>query len=161
YHQPRHLEATAPIGYGGSTNDRYRKCRLTALPAGQGVSPLRDSYETSLWSLLVITGMGLLIAFANLANLLLARASAREREIAVHVALGASRGRLIRKMLSESLLLAGSGAALGAGLAQLMSRGLISFLNTEENILRLDLSSDWRVLAFMVSVAVLTCIVFG
>src|SRR5262245_56583452 len=132
---PGIFEATAPIGYGGSTNDRYRKCRLTALPAGQGVSPLRDSYETSLWSLLGIYGMVLLIAWAILANLALARASAREREIAVHVALGASRGRLIRKMLSESLLLAGSGAALGAGLAQLMSRGLISFLNTEENIL--------------------------
>ena len=158
---PGMFEATVPTGYGGSTNDEYRKCRLTALPAGQGVSPLRDSYETSLWSLLVITGMVLLIACANLTNLLLARASAREREIAVRVALGASRGRLIQQMLSESLLLAGSGAALGAWLAQLMSRGLISFSNTEDNILQLDLSSDWRVLAFMASVAVLTCIVFG
>ncbi len=158
---PGIFEATVPIGYGGSTNDRYRKCRLTAAAAGKGVSPLRDSYETSLWSLLVITGMVLLIACANIANLLLARASAREREIAVRVALGASRGRLIRQMLSESLLLAGSGAALGAGLAQLMSRGLISFLNTEDNNLKLDLSSDWRVLVFMASVAVLTCIVFG
>jgi predicted permease len=158
---PGIFEATVPIGYGGSTNDKYRQSRLTALPAGQGVSPLRDSYETSLWSLLVITGMVLLIACANLANLMLARASAREREIAVRVALGASRGRLIRQMLSESLLLAGSGAALGAWLAQLMSRSLISFLNTEDNILQLDLSSDWRVLAFMASVAVLTCILFG
>jgi predicted permease len=158
---PGIFEATVPTGYGGSTNDTYRKCQLTALPAGQGVSPLRNSYETSLWSLLVITGLVLLIACANIANLMLARASAREREVAVRVALGASRGRLIRQMLSESLLLAGFGAAIGAGLAQLMSRSLISFLNTEDNILQLDLSSDWRVLAFMALVAVLTCIIFG
>jgi putative ABC transport system permease protein len=158
---PGILEATVPTDYAGSIQDAYRKSRLTVLPAGQGVSPLRGSYETSIWSLLVITGIVLLIACANLANLLLARASAREREIAVRVALGASRGRLIRQMLSESLLLAGSGAALGAGLAQLISRGIISSLSTEENILRLDLSSDWRVLIFMASVAILTALVFG
>jgi predicted permease len=111
--------------------------------------------------LLGITGLVLLIACANLANLMLARANAREREIAVRVALGASRGRLIRQTLSESLLLAGFGAAIGASLAQLMSRSLLSFLTTEGNPLRLDLSSDWRGLAFTASVAVFTCIVFG
>jgi predicted permease len=158
---PGIFEETAPPGYSSSNNELYRNFRLTALPAGQGVSRLRTSYGTSLWLLLGITGLVLLIACANLANLMLARANSREREIAVRVALGASRGRLIRQTLSESLLLAGSGAALGAGLAQLMSRSLISFLNTEGNILRLDLSSDWRVLAFTASVAVLTCIVFG
>src|SRR5215813_4130450 len=155
------FEETTPPGYSSSNNEYYRNFRLTALPAGQGVSRLRTSYGTSLWLLLGITGLVLLIACANLANLMLARANAREREIAVRVALGASRGRLIRQTLSESLLLAGSGAALGAGLAQLMSRVLITFLNTEGNILRLDLSSDWRVLTFTASVAVFTCIVFG
>jgi len=158
---PGIFEATVPPGYSADSNERYRNFRLTALPAGQGVSWLRTSYGTSLWLLLGITGLVLLIACANLANLMLARANAREREIAVRVALGASRARLIRQTLSESLLLAGSGAALGAGLAQSMSRALISFLNTEGNILRLDLSSDWRVLAFTASVAVLTCVVFG
>src|SRR5215510_8756544 len=158
---PGIFEETTPPGYSSSNNEFYRNFRLTALPAGQGVSRLRTSYGTSLWLLLGITGLVLLIACANLANLMLARANAREREIAVRVALGASRGRLIRQTLSESLLLAGSGAALGAGLARLMSRSLISFLTTEGNPLRLDLSSDWRVLAFTASVAVFTCIVFG
>src|SRR5499426_1098082 len=158
---PGIFEATAPPGYSSSDNERYRNFRLTALPAGQGVSQLRTRYGTSLWLLLGITGLVLLIACANLANLMLARANAREREIAVRVALGASRGRLIRQTLSESLLLAGSGAAIGAGLAQLMSRALISFLSTEGNILRLDLSSDWRVLIFTASIAILTCVIFG
>src|SRR5262245_1351536 len=158
---PGIFEETAPPGYSSSITEIYRNFRLTALPAGQGVSRLRTTYGTSLWLLLGITGLVLLIACANLANLMLARANSREREIAVRVALGASRGRLIRQTLSESLLLSGSGAALGAGLAQLMSRVLISFLNTEGAILRLDLSSDWRVLAFTASIAVLTCIVFG
>ncbi len=158
---PGIFEATAPPGHSAASDKMYRNFRLTALPAGRGVSRLRTSYGTSLWLLLGITGLVLLIACANLANLLLARASAREREIAVRVALGASRGRLIRQTLSESLLLACSGAALGAGLAQLMSRVLISFLSAEGNILRLDLSLDWRVLTFMASVAVLTCVVFG
>jgi predicted permease len=158
---PGIFEATVPTGYGDSSDDEYRQFRLTALPAGQGVSPLRNSYETSLWSLLVITGLVLLIACANIANLMLARASAREREIAVRVALGASRGRLIRQMLSESVLLAGFGTILGAGLAQLLSRSLISFLTTEGGALRLDLSTDWRILVFTGSVAVLTCLLFG
>ncbi|MBO0858932.1 MAG: ABC transporter permease [Chloracidobacterium sp.] len=155
------FEATAPPGHSVSSDKIYRNFRLTALPAGRRVGRLRTSYGTSLWLLLGITGLVLLIACANLANLLLARASARDREIAVRVALGASRGRLIRQTLSESLLLAGSGAAIGAGLARLISRALISFLSAEGHILRLDLSSDWRVLTFTASIAILTCIVFG
>jgi len=158
---PGIFEATVPPGYSASSNETYRNFRLTALPAGRGVSRLRTSFGTSLWLLLGITGLVLLIACANIANLMLARASAREREIAVRVALGASRGRLMRQMLSESLLLAGFGALLGAGLAQLMSRSLISLLTTEGNILQLNISSDWRVLAFTGTVALLTCIIFG
>jgi putative ABC transport system permease protein len=155
------FEATVPPGYDGVNIERYRNFRLTAVPAGHGVSRLRASYETSLWLLLAITGLVLLIACANLANLMLARASARERELAVRIALGASRSRLIRLLLSESLLLTGIGTILGAGLAQLMSRALTSFLTTEGGVLQLDLSLDWRVLAFMATMAVMTCIIFG
>jgi predicted permease len=155
------FEATLPPGYDIVNVERYRNFRLTAVPAGRGVSRLRQDYETSLWLLLAITGLVLLIACANLANLMLARASAREREMAVRIALGASRSQLIRLLLSESLLLAGVGATLGAGLARLMSRGLTSLLTTEGNLLRLDLSVDWRVLAFMAIIAVLTCVIFG
>ncbi|HKX31678.1 MAG TPA: ABC transporter permease [Blastocatellia bacterium] len=158
---PALFEATLPPGYDNVNNTKYRNFRLTALPAEQGVSRLRRNYESSLWLLLAITGLVLLIACANLANLMLARASAREREIAVRVALGASRARLIRLLLSESLLLAALGTILGAGLARLTSQGLVSFLSTGNNLLRLDLDTDWRVLAFTAAVAVLTSVIFG
>jgi predicted permease len=126
-----------------------------------GISQLREDYEQSLWLLLAIAGSVLLIACANLANLLLARASAREREIAVRQALGASRGRLVRQLLAESLLLAGVGAALGAGMAQALSRLLVAFLSTSGNPVFLNLAPDWRLLGFAAILAVLTCLLFG
>jgi ABC-type antimicrobial peptide transport system permease subunit len=107
------------------------------------------------------TGLVSFIACANLANLMLARASAREREIGVRLALGASRLRLLRQMLVESLLPATAGAALGAALAQLLSRFLIAFLSTEGSPLFMDLRPDWRVLGFTAGLAVLTCLLFG
>jgi putative ABC transport system permease protein len=155
------FEATRPPGYDIVNLDRYLNFRLTAVPAGRGVSRLRQDYETLLWSLLAITGLVLLIACANLGNLMLARASSREREMAVRIALGASRGRLIRLLLSESLLLAGIGTALAAGLARWLSHSLTSLLTTEGNLLQLDLSVDWRVLAFTAIIAVLTCVIFS
>jgi predicted permease len=92
---------------------------------------------------------------------MLARASAREREIAVRMALGAPRGRVIRQLLAESLLLAGIGAGSGLLVAGALSRFLVSFLSTEDNPLFLDLHPDWRVLGFTMGVGVLTCLLFG
>ncbi|PYK97941.1 MAG: hypothetical protein DME19_14410 [Verrucomicrobia bacterium] len=158
---PGIMEATVPTGYGPGSGETYRKCRLSAFAAGTGVSQLRSEYERSLWLLLGITGLVLVTACVNLANLSLARASARAREIAVRLALGASRARLIRQLLSESLLLAGAGAAAGAGLAHWLSRSMVWFLATQGNRLNLDLDADWRVLAFTSVVAVLTCVLFG
>jgi putative ABC transport system permease protein len=158
---PGIFDTTVATGYGASYGETYRSFRLTATPASHGVSRLRRSYETPLWLLLGITGLVLMIACANLANLMLARASSREREMAVRVALGASRARLTRQMLSESILLAGSGAAIGASLAHWLSLGLVSFLSAETDPSQLDLSTDWRVMVFTASVAILTCLLFG
>jgi len=158
---PAVFETTVPPNYRADGAKYYTEYKLTATPAGSGVSSLRKRYEQPLLLLLGIAGLVLLIACANLANLTLARASAREREMAIRLAVGAGRGRLIRQLLAESFLLTMIGAALGAGLARWLSSGLVSFLTTGSNPLFLQLEPDWRVLAFTAAVAVLTCMLFG
>ena len=153
--------AALPADYPPASVEKYLAAKLITVPAGTGISQLREKYEPSLWLLLAIAGLVLLIACTNLANLLLARASAREREIAVRQALGASRGRLIRQLLVESLLLSAVGAVLGTALAQALSRLLIAFLSTSADPVFLDLAPDWRVLAFIAALAVATCLLFG
>ena len=158
---PAIMRESLPPSYRADDAKKYLANRLTVTPGGTGVSGLRREYEDPLWILLATTGLVLLIACANLANLLLARASMREREIAVRQAIGAARGRLIRQLLSESMLLALLGAALGALLAGLLSRGLIAFLTTEGNRMFVGLEIDWRVLGFTAAMAILTCVLFG
>lgn len=158
---PGLFETTLPANYPSINVNNYREFKLEAVSAASGYSTLREDYERPLWLLFGIAGLVLLIACANLANLLLARASAREREMAVKQALGASRWRLIRQLLAESLLLALGGAALGAFLAQSLSQFLVSFLNTGGNNVFLDLGLDWRVLGFAAGTAALTCVLFG
>ena len=104
------FEATAPTGYSSQSIERFKSFRLAAYPAATGVSALRTRYEDALQFLFAITALILLIACANLANLLLARASARDREVAVRVAIGASRMALIRQFAAESCVLAAAGA---------------------------------------------------
>jgi len=155
------FEAALPQGYSAKSTELFRSLRLGAFSAATGVSNLRDAYDKSLWILLGITGLVLLIACANLANLMLARASARQREVAVRMALGATRALLLRQLLIESSLLAVTGALLGIALAQLFSRLLIRLLTTGNDSLTLTVHTDWRVFLFAAAVAILTCAVFG
>jgi putative ABC transport system permease protein len=158
---PQVLEATVPPVYKPDNVKKYMEYKFSAFPAQNGFSQLRKEYENPLWMLLAIAALVLLIACANLANLMLARASAREREVGVRLAMGASRLRLLRQMLVESLLLAAIGAVLGAALAQGLSRFLIAFLSTQGSPLFMDLGADWRVFAFTAGLAMFTCVLFG
>ena len=158
---PGIFQATLPPNYPRVSVNEYLSYELTASPAGTGVSVLRDYYSDALQMLLAIASLVWLIACANLANLMLARASAREREIAVRLALGASRGRLIRQLLAESLLVAAVGAVAGAFLAQSLSQALVALISTEGSQWFLDLGMDWRVRGFIAGRAVLTCVLFG
>jgi predicted permease len=158
---PGIFEATVPPGRDTGMTETYKHFRLAVYPAAQGVSWLRESYDRSLWLLLGITGLVLLIACANLANLMLARASTRERELAVRLALGASRFRLVRQLLAESALLAAIGTALGIALAHSLSGVLVWALSTEGSSVNLNTGIDWRVLLFAAGVAILTCAAFG
>jgi len=152
---------TLPPSWKGERVQEYLDFRFKMLPAESGVSSLREQYSTPLWLLLGIAALVLLIACANLANLMLARASAREREIAVRLAVGASRWRIIRQLLVEGFLVAACGALLGFFLAQWLSRSLVAFLSTTGNSLFVDLRPDLPILAFTMSIAMLTCILFG
>lgn len=158
---PQILQEIIPTVYDDVAVKKYLEYKLGAFPASTGFSELRQDSETSLWLLMGISGLVLLIACANLANLMLARASARERQITIRRALGATRWRMIRELLSESLLLAMGGAICGLFLAFAVSHLLVAFISTSDNHVFLDLGMDWRVLAFTTALAVLTTVSFG
>ena len=158
---PAILQETIPPVYDAEGTKKYLEYKLGAFSASTGFSELRKDSETSLWLLLGISGLVLLIACANLANLMLARASARERQITIRRALGATRWRMVRELLAESLLLAVAGSTCGLFLAFAISRILVAFISTQQNHIFLDLTMDWRVLAFTTALAALTTISFG
>jgi putative ABC transport system permease protein len=155
------FKETLPAQFDTDDARHYLGYQLGAFPGDTGISALRRDYEQPLWLLLGLAGVVLLIACANLANLMLARATGRQREMGVRLVVGASRARLVRQMLAESLLLAAIGAAFGAWLARGFSQFLVAFLSTPKNPLFMDLAADWRVFGFAAALAVFTCLLFG
>jgi putative ABC transport system permease protein len=158
---PALFRDSLPAAYPAVSVQKYLNFKLAAYPGGAGLSQLREAYGSPLWLLLAIAGVVLVIACANLANLLLARASAREREIAVRLGLGASRGRVVRQLLTESLVLVSIGTTLAVLLAGTMGQALVAGLETSGNTITLPLGLDWRVLGFAAGLAVVTCLLFG
>jgi putative ABC transport system permease protein len=133
---------------------------LTLVPAANGESKLRRKYSHPLQIILGVVGAVLIIACANIANLLLARATARRHELSLRLALGASRARVARLLLTESALLSGMGAILGLAFAAWGGRLLVHQLSGREAVV-LDLMPDWRVLTFTTGLAILTALLFG
>ena len=137
------------------------KITLRIVPAGTGISGLRGQFSHALQVLMAVVGMVLLIACANLASLTLARGAARHKEIAVRQALGASRTRLVRQLLTECVLLSFAGALLGVLLARWTAALLVRFISTARNTVFLDLSPDTRILGFVLATIVLTSLLMG
>ena len=158
---PGLFEATLPSNYPRDSVASYLGFELEARPASGGISLLREQYSASLLFLQATAALVLLVGCANLASLMLARATARERELAARVALGAGRLRLVRLLLSESLLLAALGALAGAWLAGGLSSVLVSAIDTQPSSLFLDLGFDWRVFGFAAAATTSTCALFG
>ena len=131
------------------------------LPAGRGSNTVRQAYREPLQLLMAMVAIVLLIACANVANLLLARASARTREVAVRMSLGAGRARLARQFLTESAVLALAGGAAGLLIAMWGTRFIAAMLDAGTNPIVLDADPDLRVLVFTIGVSMLTAVVFG
>jgi predicted permease len=154
------------ISFAGSKLDqenqqRLDKAKVPLTPMATGLSSLRRQFSEPLQILMAVVALVLLIACANIANLLLARSTARARELAVRQALGARRTRIIRQLLTESLVLALAGGALGVALASIANRVLLRMVSGGLDPIPLDVSIDSRLLLFTVAVTIATALIFG
>ena len=142
----------------------WRQQTLHLIPGGAGVASMREQYEDGLKLLLIAAGCVLLVACANLANLMLARGLKERGQTSVRVALGASRGRLVRKVLVESLVLAIIGGVLGIGVAYAGTKLILSLAfqtGGPQNFIPIEATPSWPVLLFTLGISVLTGVVFG
>lgn len=144
-----------------SERESMLRAKLTMVPGARGLPNLENTFSKPLLALMAMVGIILLIACANLANLLLARAAAREREIAVRLSLGATRAGLVRQLLVECVLLSLCGAACGGAIAYWLTSVLPQWASGGSSPIPLNLSPDAHILFFSIAVAVLTGIVFG
>src|SRR5205085_2023917 len=149
---------------GGMSEEKKRQFlnqHLAVTPGSHGASTLRGDFGKPLQILMVVVGLVLLIACANIANILLARSAARQKEISIRVALGAGGPRLFRQVLTESILLAAIGGAVGLLLGRWADVALLRMVSSTSNQVRLDLHPDSTILAFTLGVSLLTGILFG
>ena len=158
--QPQLREATLPDWKAAELKD-YLSDPFALQAGATGVSNLRTRYSQPLYVLLGIVGLVLMIACANMANLLLAQSVARRKELAVRLSLGAGRWRLVRQLLVESLMLSAIGAAAGLAIATWGSRAIVAMLSTRTQAVEVNLAMDWRVFAFTAAVGTLTGVLFG
>ena len=161
YKQINQQEITALSNVTDSFRQRFVSKHLEVLPGARGLSDMREQFSTPLVVLMGMVGLVLLIACANVANLLLARSTSRQKEIAVRLALGAGRGRIARQHLIESLLLAGAGAILGLVLASWTGRFLLAALPGDPTAQTLTANPDARVVLFTLLLAIVTALLFG
>jgi predicted permease len=159
--QPQIADETRPLDQRAEGAAQHLARPLQLRPAAGGSSELRDDYRRPVFALLGIVGLTLLVACGNIANLLLARATARRHELSVRTALGASGARLGRQLFAESLALSLAGAGLGLLVAVLGSRLIVAQLSTATDRVFLPVGIDGRMLAFTAVVAVGTALLFG
>ena len=158
---PSVFAGAVPDEWDPEDQKKFRNWSLLSTPAATGKSDLRTQFDQPLNILMAVVGLVLLIACGNIASLMFARAVSRSKEIAVRKALGASRLRLIRQLLTECLLLSSAGGLLGFFFARWGTALLVRYLSTAGNNVFLDLSLDGRILTFTAAIAVFTGILFG
>ncbi len=160
------LKETTPPGFNATMQKRYRSYTFTSNSGEQGWSFLRLQFSDPILILTILVASVLLIACANMASLLLARASTRHREIAVRLSIGAARHRIVRQLLTESVLLSLAGGLAGIFFAFWLNRILMAFVSSTQRhgpgqFTHLELQLDWRVLLFTFAVASVSGIIFG